>query len=325
MYSLISYGKMAADRLRMDAFEAALRRAVFPGAVVLDIGTGAGIMALMACRMGAGHVYALEPDPAIQVARALAEANGCADQITFIQDVSTAITLPSAADVMVSDLRGVLPLFQQHLPSIVDARQRLLKPGGQLIAQRDRLWATLVSAPDLYRLHTTPWDEPVYGLDMRAARQMTVNMWSKGRVTEEQVLCEAQAWAVLDYTSLTQDDASGSAAWTMDRSGIAHGLSVWFDSALLEGIGFSNAPWKPELVYGSAFFPLVQPVQLDPGDQVQVTFKADLVNDEYVWRWNTRVRDAAAPARLKADYRQSTFFGGPLNVPSLKLPGLGDG
>jgi hypothetical protein len=60
-------------------------------------------------------------------------ANGYADRITFHQTLSSAITLPQPADVIVSDLRGVLPLMQHHIPAIVDARQRLLAPGGVLI------------------------------------------------------------------------------------------------------------------------------------------------------------------------------------------------
>src|SRR5689334_15245373 len=133
MYSPSGYCAMIADGVRTAAYAEALRRAVKPGAVVLDIGTGTGIFALLACRSGARRVYAVEPDPAIQVARATAEANGCADRITFLQDLSTRLTLPESADVIVADLRGVLPLFGHHLPSLADARRRHLAPGGTLI------------------------------------------------------------------------------------------------------------------------------------------------------------------------------------------------
>ena len=64
MYSIDAYGEMINDRVRMDAYAAALARTVTPGAVVLDIGTGTGIMALLAVRMGARQVYALARPPA---------------------------------------------------------------------------------------------------------------------------------------------------------------------------------------------------------------------------------------------------------------------
>jgi SAM-dependent methyltransferase len=125
MYSIADYGAMIADEVRMDAFVRALRQAVKPGAVVIDIGTGTGIFALLACRFGARRVYAIEPSDAIQVAREIAAANGCADRIEFIQAMSTQVTLSERADVIISDLGGVLPWFQQHIPSISLAWRRL--------------------------------------------------------------------------------------------------------------------------------------------------------------------------------------------------------
>ena len=156
MYSLESYGNMIADSVRMDAYARALRLAVKPGSVVLDIGAGTGIFALLACQFGARRVYAIEPSDTIQAAREIAAANGFAERIEFFQEMSTAITLPEPADVIVSDLRGVLPFYQHHLPAIADARRRLLAPGGVLIPRSDTLWLACVEAEDLYRRITTP-------------------------------------------------------------------------------------------------------------------------------------------------------------------------
>ena len=85
MYDLIAYAKMLADTVRVQAYADALRETVREGSVVLDIGTGPGIFALLACREGAARVYAVEPDPIIGLARALARANGCDDRITLIE------------------------------------------------------------------------------------------------------------------------------------------------------------------------------------------------------------------------------------------------
>src|SRR5262245_17467881 len=112
MYSLTGYGNMIADRVRYEAYSHALQKAIRPGSVVLEIGTGPGIFAVQACRLGAARVYAVEPDPVIQVAREIAHANSCADKIEFIEGLSTRAELPVKADVIVSDLRGILPLFQ---------------------------------------------------------------------------------------------------------------------------------------------------------------------------------------------------------------------
>ena len=137
MYSLHFYGEMIANRPRVERYVEALRQAVKPDSVVLDLGCGQGLFALLACRFGARRVYAIEPDNVINIAREAAAANGFRDRIEFFQSVSTEVTLPEPATIIISDLRGVLPWFQKHIPSIVDARQRLLAPGGVLIPRRD--------------------------------------------------------------------------------------------------------------------------------------------------------------------------------------------
>ena len=157
MYSLHFYGEMIANAPRVEPYVEALRRSVTPDSVVLDLGCGQGLFALLACRFGARRVYAVEPDNVINIAREAAVANGCAERIEFFQSMSTEVTLPERATVIISDLRGVLPLFQQHIPSLIDARQRLLAPGGAFIPRRDTLWAALVETPEQYEEIVGPW------------------------------------------------------------------------------------------------------------------------------------------------------------------------
>ena len=109
LYGLRDYGGMIADEVRMSAHRAALARVVRPGSVVVDLGAGIGIMSLIACQLGARRVYAIEPNDLAEVARQLAGANGFADRIQVIQDLSHRVHLPEPADVLVSDLRGKLP------------------------------------------------------------------------------------------------------------------------------------------------------------------------------------------------------------------------
>ncbi len=318
MYSISAYGRMILDHLRMDAYVRALRQAVKPGSVVLDIGTGTGIFALLACQLGASRVYAIEPDDAIEVARETAAANGYAERIEFIQKRSTEVTLPERADVIVSDLRGVLPLFASHIPSVIDARKRFLTPGGTLIPRRDTLWVTVVEAPDLYRQYANPWDHNGYGLDMRVAHQIVTNTWGKVKVTPEQLLVEPQSWATLDYATVESPDAIAEETSTVTRPGTAHGLNLWFDATLVEGVHFSNAPGEPELVYGSAFFPFSRPVPLAVGDTASVGLQAKLIGEDYIWRWNTCILDQGDTRRIKASFAQSTFFGTPLSSTYLR-------
>jgi protein arginine N-methyltransferase 1 len=299
---------MIADRVRTAAYTEALRQEVKPTSVVLDIGTGTGIWALLACKFGARRIYAIEPSDAIQVAREIAAANGFADRIEFIQDVSTRITLPEQAHLIVSDVRGVLPVSKKCLPSLIDARQRLLLSGGTIIPRLETLWMAVVEGPELYRRFCAHWNDNPSGIDMTAALQRTVNILSKDHLTPEQLLVKPQCWATLDYKTLQSPDVAGRVTFTAEKPGTGHGLGVWFDAILASGVTLSNAPTGAPLIYGSVFFPWSKPVFLAIGDVIIVSIRAKLVGDDYVWTWDTRIMNEDKTAQ-KADFKQSTFFG----------------
>jgi protein arginine N-methyltransferase 1 len=312
-YSLYDYGRMIGDRVRMSAYEAALQRAVQPGAVVVDLGCGLGLFALLAARLGAARVHAIEPAPVIETARALALANGLAARITFWPASSLAVNLPEAADIIISDLRGALPLYRQHLPAIIDARQRFLKPGGRLIPAQDSLWAAVVNAPTLYARYTDPWDQTYPQLDLSAGRQLALNVPRQERFTPDQLLTPPQPWAELDYYQLADPHVSGAARWHCRREGVGHGLAVWFATRLLDDIGFSNAPNQPSAIYQAIFFPWERAIPLPGGAQVATHLSAHLVGDDYIWQWRTQISGPnGAPL---ADWRQSTFHGLPIAPP----------
>lgn len=311
MYHLMDYGTMIADSIRIEAYARALKQNIEPGRVVMDIGTGTGVFALLACKYGAKRVYAVEPDHIIQVARETAWENGFGDRITFIQDLSVNVNIGEKVHVIVSDLRGVLPLFGLHIPAIMDARKRFLMPGGALIPQKDTLWAAIVDSPELHAKMTRPWDERFHGMDMTRAQAYTLQSWTKGRAEASEFLAGPKKWAVLDYMKIQSPHVRGEMTWKVERPGTGHGIVVWFDSLLAPETEFSNAPRHPELIYGSAFFPWLEPVDLTPGMRVSILLQANLVDNDYLWRWRTRVHHHKDPETVIKGFSQSTFYGIP--------------
>jgi len=314
MYSLHFYGQMLADAPRMDAYAAALRRVIRPDSVVMDLGCGPGVFALLACKLGARRVYAVEPDNVIGLAREAAAANGFADRIEFFEKLSTEISLPEPASIIVSDLRGVLPFFQQHIPSIIDARKRLLARGGVLISRRDILWAAVVEAPEQYAELVSPWQNQ-FDLDLSAGTRFITNTWRKTHIKPEQFLAEPVSWNTIDYHEVDSPDVRAEISWRAAREGIAHGFAVWFDSELADDIAFSNHPSAPRLIYGQGFFPFSEPVTVSEGDRIELRLAAKFVEDDYVWRWDT---DFKEQERVKASFKQSTFYGVPLSTAQLR-------
>ena len=164
---------MLHDDRRTGDYLAALAAAVPPGDVVLDIGTGSGVLSVAAARAGARRVYAVEATDIAAVAARVFEVNGVQDRVTLLTGWSRQIELPEKADVLVAEIIGNEPFEEEILETTLDARQRLLKPGARLIPHALTLFARPVLLPEAEirqraygRAAVERWHD-LYGIDFQ--------------------------------------------------------------------------------------------------------------------------------------------------------------
>ncbi len=133
--------EMLEDRERTDAYRRAIAATVRPGDVVVDVGTGNGVLAVAAAQAGARIVYAIEQSGIADTAARVFAANGVADRVRIVRGTSSAVSLPERADVMVSELIGHDALGERALEYTSDAVKRFVKPGGKVIPSGLRVYA----------------------------------------------------------------------------------------------------------------------------------------------------------------------------------------
>lgn len=142
------HGTIVTDRARNEAYEAALRNAIEPGMRVLEVGTGTGILAMMAARAGAGEVITCEANPVIaERARAIVAQNGYADRVRVIakhsDELRLGVDLSGPADVFVSEIISGSLLNEAVLPVVENVVPRLVKPDGIVIPYRGAIRVAL--------------------------------------------------------------------------------------------------------------------------------------------------------------------------------------
>jgi ubiquinone/menaquinone biosynthesis C-methylase UbiE len=130
---------MLDDQIRMRAYQRAIQEAVQPGMIVLDLGTGTGILGLWALQAGAAHLYAIDVNAAV-IPKAIAafEGGGFAGKFDVFQGFSYDINLPRPADLVISEIIGNLGDNEDFIPILTDARKRFLKPSGRMLPLRVR-------------------------------------------------------------------------------------------------------------------------------------------------------------------------------------------
>lgn len=146
--------EMLNDRPRNRAYDAALRRAVRPGDRVLEIGSGAGLVAMMAARAGAAEVISCEMAPGMAaIAAENVAANGLSERVRIVakrsSDLAIGRDLPGLADLLVSELIHHDLVGDGMLDAHRDAIPRLLRPGGAVLPRYVSVMVAFAQAPPL--------------------------------------------------------------------------------------------------------------------------------------------------------------------------------
>lgn len=136
------HAHMVEDRLRTKPLLLAVARAVRRKDVVVDIGTGLGLLAIQAAKAGAKRVWAIDWDErALDAARGNASKAGVSEAISFLHGLSFDVDLPERADLVICETVGSFAFDENILATLSDAKRRLLKRGGRIIPQKLELWA----------------------------------------------------------------------------------------------------------------------------------------------------------------------------------------
>ena len=299
---------------RLTEYERAIAASVRQGDVVLDLGTGSGMLAVLACRAGARRVYAIEASDAVRLGELLTSTTEFTERIEFIHSTSQTVTLGERVDVIVGDIHDTFGLQPGGLASLCDARNRLLKPGGVLVPRATELMIAPVEATAFYTREIDAWAQCIHGVDLTPVRPFAVSHVHAGRFDVEQLLSAPAAIGVIDFQHAASLYVCGSTTTTISRDGVAHGLCGCFVTTLADNISMGNVPGDSGRTnFAQAFFPFERPVAVVAGDMVSISIES---YDSLVFRW--RVAFSRAGHTPYEQFHHSTLNGLLVSPPDLR-------
>lgn len=144
------------DEARVTHFWTAIRNSVKLGDVIVDGGSGTGVLGLLAAQMGASRVYCVEVNPEFAaVIEQNAIRNDLQDQIIVINADATTVRLPEPVSVIVSEVMGTGFFYEPQLAIVKNLRTHL-RPNGIVIPHSVDSRIELVRAQEtLYGLRFT--------------------------------------------------------------------------------------------------------------------------------------------------------------------------
>jgi len=236
---------MMNDHDRNTAYEQAILATVRPGDVVLDIGTGSGLLALLAAKAGAAKVITCEAEPVIaEAARQIVQANGYADTITVVNLRSTQLRvgadLPTRADVLVTEIFDCALLGEHALPAIEHARRELLTPTARLVPRRGRLFGQLVESD---RLRSQNHVSMACGFDVSQFNQFRSTEYFSTYLDNHDHRPLTAPFPLLDIDFGTDVPAGATEVKALPVvSGTCDAMVMWFELDLAPGVTLSNSP-----------------------------------------------------------------------------------
>lgn len=263
--------------MRNEAFGRAIKAVVKPGDTVVDVGSGTGFLAMLACRSGAERCFLIESDPdLVRLSGEILKRNrmtGC----TIVHAHSSEVTGLPKADVVLSETLGNFAYEESIVEGMKDAR-RFLKPRGRMVPQGVDQWVVPVVSERLWH-EIGSWERVGMGLDFTPARQRSLNNMYVKDVRVSDLMADgivAQAWDRVDFSQPdNQSVRRGTVEWPVARPATVYGFALWWVCLLADGIELSTSPKAPATHWKQIYLPVEEPVRVEAGEVLQVGITSD--------------------------------------------------
>ncbi|KAL8592069.1 Protein arginine N-methyltransferase 1 [Nucella lapillus] len=123
--------EMLKDEVRTRTYRNSMyyNKHLFKGKVVLDVGSGTGILCMFAAKAGAAKVIGIECSSIIDYSQQIIKANNLEDTITLIRGKVEEVTLPEGiekVDIIISEWMGYCLFYESMLKTVLYARDKWL-------------------------------------------------------------------------------------------------------------------------------------------------------------------------------------------------------
>lgn len=247
---MLHAASLLGQRSRLNKFKQAIHEVVKSGNYVVDVGTGSGVLAIIAAKAGAGRVTAIDVNPeSLQYAKKAAELNRVDQVIEFVECDFSEFVPEEKADVVICEMLSSMMLVEQQITASFHATRKILKSGGVILPQEAKVYIVPVECIEI-------WERFQYD-DIQFPR---VVQTATPEATRD--LADMEMLETFDLMNLKQKvTIDRTLRFTVVDNGTIHGLVGIFESKLFGDIHLEmDDGWK------QLFIPLTKPIKVLQGE-----------------------------------------------------------
>jgi len=293
---------LIADQVRNRVLFEALKAVIEPGRTrVADIGAGTGLLGAIAARLGASEVLLYETAEVSGVAEEVIKASGLQNCV-LMPCHSMEMQDPPQVDVIISETLGNYAFEEDIIPTLNDARERFLAPGGVILPRGIVQYVAPVSVP---RLDTElrAWEVTgrAYGLDLSLPQVMSLNnVYVRRLLASELMVAGIREWDSVDLRQVTDPHRSGRVSWIFDAPETVYGFAVWWAADFGDGLSLSTGPEAMATHWEQLYFPIENRVQADAGMRLDLRLSSQSSSESGTHlAWCTELTTAAGDVRAR--------------------------
>ena len=237
------------DVQRTRQWKQAIEDVVREGDIVLDAGSGTGILSVFAAMDGAAHVYSIELHPRFcRLITNIAEKNGVSDRVTVIHGDASKIKLPETIDVLICELLCTGQFFEPEV-QVINHLRSYLKPDARIIPKRIESYVQLLDAHEI-----------LYGVRIDTDSRSTL-------LADDEPVSTTELYDLIDLTSPVKPEAVDTTVVVRARkTRITDAVVITSRAYLTDHIITERSQflYNPEVIF------LKQPIKLIKGNNYQI-------------------------------------------------------
>lgn len=249
----------------------------FKDKIVLDVGSGTGILSLFAARSGAKKVYAVECNSIGCLSVDIIRDNHFENIITVIHGRLEEVEIPEKVDIIISEWMGYSLYYEIMLPAVLLARDKYLNPGGAILPSRAALYLSAIQDVEYRYVYIDFWDS-VYGFDFSKMKQKCLSEPVVDSIEKWQIISNYQTISEIDIHKCSKNPCFFKSPFdlTVNSNESFTAFTLWFDVFFEdhpEHFLLSTSPYKKQTHWKQTQLYLNELISVHCGDHIKGTIE----------------------------------------------------